>query len=329
MPFFFSAEEADVTTCEPGDSRGRRGLGRVLVGILFIALGAAIWFASHAASVEIREGRDRASVGERLTEGMRLIRRGEYEAAEKVYRGVLVADPSNAEALFRMGVLCSLKKDHRGAEAYFRRSVESDGANPAAWRRLGECRMKLGDFGEAAHAFEKAFELTKEREWRVREGVAWLKAGEAGKARRIFEALILDDPGDYHAIYYYGNALLRLGEKAHAARCYAAAIRIRPVLVEAYVNLASIRYGEGRYAEAVRLLEKTLDVAPKSAPFDPAVRYNLGLAAWRAGEREKARENFEAYLRVCPNCPDAAEVKRIIQGSAPDDLGSADREKEK
>ncbi|MEW6442336.1 MAG: tetratricopeptide repeat protein [bacterium] len=237
----------------------------------------------------------------------------DYATARRLYGEVLDEDPGNPEALYRMGILAFLEKDYAGAASYHERSVNADPGRQDAWKRLGDAYDKLGRHREAAESYGRACQVEYQRPLKEKEGVAWSSARELDKAGKIFESLILDDPGDYHAVYYLGNVLLAQGDTARAERCYLAAIRLRPELVEAYVNLAAVRFGQGRHAEAAELLEKTFQVSPRSAPVDPAVRLNLGVAYLKVPDPEKAKAHLQKYLDLCPACAQAEEVRKWVR----------------
>lgn len=262
--------------------------------------------------VAAEPGTTDGSVSELLDRGLALIQAGDYGSARSVYAEVLAREPENPEALYRMGILSFLNRDFSGAASYLEAALKADPARQDAWKRLGDVYTKLERFKEAARSYGRACRIEYRRSIREREGLAWLSARDLERARKIFESLLLEDPRDSHAAYYLGNVLLAMGDPAHAERCYQAAILLKPDLVEAYVNLASIRFNEGKFTEAAGLLEKTFEVSPQSAPYDPKVLLNLGLSLWKAGERQKAETHFKKYLGLCPQCAKAAEVKSLL-----------------
>jgi Tfp pilus assembly protein PilF len=63
--------------------------------------------------------------------------------------------------------------------------------------------------------------------------------------------------------------------------------------VASYLNTFGwVKYKRGAYAEAVPILEK----AASQAPNRPQMRYHLGMAQLKAGQRESAIRNLEAAL---------------------------------
>jgi tetratricopeptide (TPR) repeat protein len=62
-------------------------------------------------------------------------------------------------------------------------------------------------------------------------------------------------------------------------------------------RLGIILRGEGRWAEAVEVYKKALNIAPE----DAVIHYNMGLAHWEGNERMTALECFEKALRIDPH----------------------------
>ena len=277
-----------------------------------------------------KAGESNDSVQVLLERGLAFVQGGDYGSAMEVYNQVLEKEPRNSEALYRLGILSYLDKDYGKAASYFERSVQSDAEKQDPWKRLGDSYEKSGRFKEAAQSYGRACQVEYQRSLQEREGLAWFSARELEKSRKIFESLVLEDPGDYHAVYYLGNVVLAMGDPSHAERCYQAAIRLRPELVEAYVNLASIRFNAGKFSEAAGFLEKTFQVSPKSAPEDPTVRLNLGLAYLKVPDPKKAQTHLQKFLDLCPGCPQAEQVRGLIQamgaGNPSDQQGSENKQ---
>jgi len=248
----------------------------------------------------------------RLEEAASLVRANRHDEAYALYKRILNTCPDSPEALFHLGVLEFMKADYEGAAHHFSESLRKDPMNADAWQRLGRTRLKQQRFEEAAHAFRQSFEIQPDMAVKLKEGIAELAAGDTDSARRIFEAMILEDPLQHGALFFLGNIHRAEGDTNKAAKFYEAAIKLHPSLVEAYVNLASIRYADGRYDEAASLLEKTLVEVPLSAPSDPMVRLNLGLCYLQMKDHEKAKENLRVYMKFAAEGEDKDKVRGIL-----------------
>jgi Flp pilus assembly protein TadD len=66
---------------------------------------------------------------------------------------------------------------------------------------------------------------------------------------------------------------------------------------------------QGEVAAACRKLEEQKVLTPRL----PAVYKLLGKCYMRAGQPERARENYRQYLELSPAAPDAAFIKSIVR----------------
>ena len=248
-----------------------------------------------------------------MDQAMGLVKERKYKEAHELYKKVLDVCPGWSEALFRAGVVEYILGDYEQAVKHLSAAAKKDPSNADIWSRLGEACMQAKRYKEAARAYERAFRAVPRSEFREKQGRAELLAGDAKKARKVFESVVLEDPTSYGSLFFLGNIWRDEGHAEKASRYYEAAIKIRPVLVEAYINLASIRYSQGRYQDAVDLLERAMKEVPMDAPSDPSVRYNLGLSYLKLGNNEKAREHFGAFIVLSPEGKNAKEVKGILE----------------
>jgi len=63
------------------------------------------------------------------------------------------------------------------------------------------------------------------------------------------------------------------------------------------------------YSEALPYLRTLVS----NLPQDASARFNLGLAALKAGRQAEAREHLEAFLNLAPQDPRAPEVRNLLQ----------------
>ena len=78
---------------------------------------------------------------------------------------------------------------------------------------------------------------------------------------------------------------------------------------EALYNQGVILWNQGKFAEAKAQYESAVQADPTMA----MAHYQLGMANLNLGQIPDAREAFEAYLKLDPNGPKAAEVKVFVQ----------------
>jgi hypothetical protein len=139
------------------------------------------------------------------------------------------------------------------------------------------------------------------------------KIGRERRAYELFNQAILEprledkvslyrralelDPTLFEAHYNLALALEKLGDVAGAAAQYRETVRLRPAYAPAWLNLGAGLYAQQRYRDAIAVYREALSHGPDSA----AIRNNLAEAYRAAGDREKARHEFEALLRKNPD----------------------------
>ena len=78
-------------------------------------------------------------------------------------------------------------------------------------------------------------------------------------------------------------------------------------------------YQAGDFAAATRLLEAATELAPN----EPVLRYNLGRAYERSGNREAAADAYSKYLELSPDAADRgaveADIARLERNDTPDE----------
>jgi FimV-like protein len=165
------------------------------------------------------------------------------------------------------------------------------------------------------------------------------------KAEAALSQLIADQPDYYPAVFALGQLKDSSGDKSQARQLYEKTLKINHQHISALNNLAYLlteNYNDpkgalelavrayrqmpsspeiietlgfvlvknGRYEEAVPLLEKANEVIPDN----PAVQLHLGMAYQGIGRNESARDLLKKVL-VAGNHDAAREARRMLQAS--------------
>jgi hypothetical protein len=104
------------------------------------------------------------------------------------------------------------------------------------------------------------------------------------------------DPKLVEAHYNLALTLERLGRAQEAEAEYRETLRLRPDSAAAALNLGATLYGEQRFPEAIEVYRQALSREPTSI----RLRNNLAEAYRAAGQKSKARQEFEAILKSHP-----------------------------
>jgi Tfp pilus assembly protein PilF len=181
---------------------------------------------------------------ESLALGLQYQRAGQFQEAEQVYRQVLDADPSNADALSSL-----------------------------AGTYLAQSR-----FAEAAEAFQQAVQRRPQSvELHNDLGVALAQQGKPAEAATAFRQALECRPDYAEAYNNLGIVLSQQGKLNEAVHSYQQALRIRPEYAEALSNLGLVLASLGKLPEAIASHQQALEINPGFA----SAQSNLQ-AAWAA-----------------------------------------------
>ncbi len=192
----------------------------------------------------------------------------EREAAERLCRELLAAEPCHAEALNLLGVLAHQAGQNELARQRLERAVALRPQDAGFHYNLGVARHMLGQTAEAAASYRQALRF---------------------------------QPDNTAAFDNLGHALLALGQHAEARKHLEEAIRLRPNHADSYNRLGIVAREQGRLEEAVAHYRKAIQLAPDLA----AAYHNLGLALAELGRYDEALACYEQAAQLNPGHSEA------------------------
>ncbi len=137
-------------------------------------------------------------------------------------------DPKHSAAHKWLGVFLASRRDFVKAEESLNRAAELDSQDWTTFLELGLLKYRTGNYAEAAKAWEQARSLT---------------------------------PDNLRVLPNLAAAYHMLNRDEDAASTLQRAIEIHPD-GQHYANLGTIRFFQGRYADAVSPFEKAVDLIP-------------------------------------------------------------------
>jgi tetratricopeptide (TPR) repeat protein len=244
---------------------------------------------------------------QKLNEGIKQLQKNNTNGAEKAIQDAIKADPTYSVAHYNLAKL--YRKDGKIADAikaYGEAIRTLEAPNSAYQYELGLCYEALSEKPDES----REAKITAKRE-----------------AIRAFEAATQINPSDYKSFYHIGvlNEDLDDPEKADAA--YRKSIDLNSGYSPAFVALGNmyIDYGHSNVALAVletgtkvnaadaamwngmgramlnmNLAQKAVDAYSKAKAIDPDmpdVLFGLGMSYAELGDRPKATENLNMFLR--------------------------------
>ncbi len=185
----------------------------------------------------------------------------------------------------------------------------------------GTALLNQGSYDEALKVFgEFASKYPEIYQVHLNIGTCYLKKDELEKAEAEFR-LVLDKIKDVHgdlkkdadaslrASTGLGEVSLRRGDFDSAQKYLAQAVDISPQDEAAAYNVGELLFSNQQVDEAIRYLE--LAVRIKKDWPKPYLR--LGYVYLNKGDFAKAAENFNAFLILDPESPEAGQVKSILE----------------
>jgi len=168
--------------------------------------------------------------------------------------------------------------------------------------RMGLALMSAGRFGEAIPLLEKLVGISPEAEIDLARALRGEKRLQ--EAVEVLEGVLRQDPHDIEANFELAKTLAVLGEKERARAKFEYLTRVDDPRAEAHrryfkTNLALLYEEEGRFDEAIELLEQVVEEDPE----DVDSKLTLFFAYKEASRVEDALSLTEELIREYPEGP--------------------------
>ena len=269
---------------------------------------------------------------------------GDLAKAEVQLESALRINPAHMDALSALTNLYLQQK--RSDKAVQRLTQSAQQLNQAGvYELLGKVYVREKNYAKAEDSFRKALSLDPDDVNAYSSlGELYLIQKASPKAIEEYENVLKVDPRSVSAHTMLGLIHDMRAESAKAEQHYREALKINPQSPVAATNLAWIimdsggnlddalrlaqtandklpnkatildtmgwiYYKKGAFASAVDLLK----VAVSKAPSEPAYHYHLGMAYFRADNREAARAALDQALKLNPSFPGSDEAKRTLK----------------
>jgi len=124
------------------------------------------------------------------------------------------------------------------------------------------------------------------------------------------ESLAKANPRNVDAWIALGNAQMDAQRFAEAIISYQRALELDPKNVNVRVDMGTCYRGVGQPEKAIEEYRKGMRIDPRHA----MAHMNAGVVlAFDLGRRAEAVKEFEKYLELAPNAPNAADIRQEIQ----------------
>ena len=259
-------------------------------------------------------------------QGRLLIEEGKYREAAAALENAVKLDPSYADAHHHLGIAYGKLGRLEEAERSLRNAILRGGESAEARFNLGRVLEARGERRAAIEAYEQAEGLKTDyrgaRKARARVHCAMgkeaLYAGRLDEGERMLRAALDIDPDSVEAHYALAKLRMREGKLGEAIDRFtlitnlAPGIEMKPVLVQAYRNVAEMQERLNRHREAAAAYRRSLALAPD----DARARYALGAALIRLGEHREGAEEIRKARRADPAIPADEPLAHELAGQA-------------
>lgn len=132
---------------------------------------------------------------------------------------------------------------------------------------------------------------------------------ETQKEIDVLKEIVKKDPSNANAWLRLGNTAMDSQRYQEAVEAYQKALELDPKNVDARVDMGTCYRNMGQPENAVEEYRKAIALDPNHSN----AHRNLGVVlGYDLGRKDEAASEFEAYLRILPNAPDAQTIKEEI-----------------
>ncbi len=217
---------------------------------------------------------------------------GYIERAEKLVSQVLLTESANYEAL-RLRSEIGLER-HRFAEVagFSREMLKIAPYDSWNWGTLGDALMELGQYDEAAEAYQKMMSLRPSQSSYNRASYyRWVMGDAEGAIAIMQQAIAAGSPAAENTAWCLvdlGNLYFKTGRLEQAAETYRTALRTFPGYHPAYAGLGRVEAAQGSYTEAIASYRQAQAVVPM-----PEYTAALAELYGRTGKTVESRRQLE------------------------------------
>ncbi len=246
-----------------------------------------------------------------------LIASADWDAAQKLYRGMVQDQSQCPQAWYELGRTQAAKGDHAGSAASYRRACELFPRYGAAHFALAGELRKTGSASDAAEHL-KAYSQTKDQDPPLEDAffakvrslnqsstVHFQRAAEldaAGKldeAVREHQAILAADPNNLQAHVNLISLYARLGDAAQAKQHFETASTLDAGRSDAWYNYGVLLFSEHQLQSAEQAFQQALKLTPDYAE----AHNNLGAVFEMQGRLEDAAKEFRSAIASKPDYP--------------------------
>ncbi len=228
--------------------------------------------------------------------GVALRRSGDYDAAEPHLQKIVDAAPNLAAAQQEFGLNCLSLGRLSEARKSLEKAVQLEPGLSTAWQGLYNARAAEGDDFGAAEAYRRSMGAS-EPDPALKKALELYSQGRLGVAEGICREYLRQRPMDVNAIRLLAEIGTRLGIVDEAIKLLERCLELAPDFHIARSNYATALGRQQQFAAALEQLDRLRKAEPENISFKVQTASTLSMA----GRFEDAHEEFADVIKKVPN----------------------------
>ena len=222
-----------------------------------------------------------------------------------------MAEKNQNNALFSVALRKHLDGDLASAEALYRQIILAMPSDAQAKHYLGYLLQQTDRLQEAFEQLTGAIAIDNHHaEWHFNLGIVLSRQGQVTAAIDAFTKAIATDPDKYFYWTNLGAAFESDQEWVRAEQCYQAAVNIDPNCPDAFYLLSALYLKQERFEEARHYNYRGIVAEPAGSK----PKMVLGQALYELGRVDEAISLFENWLAEEPDNPVAMHLLAAYKG---------------
>lgn len=263
-----------------------------------------------------------------ITDGKAAMKRGDADAAAKLFEQAVAMKPNVAEYHFQLGTAYGAQAQKAGMFGGFSLAKKTKGEFERAVQldpNHLQARLALVDFysiapgiagGSDEKAIEQATEIKKHDalEGHRALGRVYVRQKKVDLARKEFVEAVREQPTSPKAHYYLGNFLVGQKDWSGSLHEYEYALKLDPNYMPAYFRIGHhAATSESNYAKGEEALRKYLGYTPaEDEPGLASAWYYLGMIQEKQGRKADAKQSYVNAQKLAPTSKEvSAALKRV------------------
>ncbi len=288
---------------------------------------------------------DPHDVGARRAYGELLGEAGQLEEAQRQLQLVLAAAPNDLETRRSLVLVLAARRAGKELVAALEEVVRLDSDNIDARMDLGAAYLGVGRTTEAFSVYEDVLRRRPRHTAALKLAADLARErGDVAQASALYTKLRTLSPADPRPLMLLASTHAEAGNLDIAERFFTAGLAYPAVRADALGNLGSLALRKGDPAQALKMLDRAVELRPDRAiirfnhavalhrlgrhvealgelhtaetldPSDASVRFFAGIVALRLGFLDEAQASFRATLNLDPKHMDARHNLGILEG---------------